>query len=371
MSPPRRILFRCPGKRGLGHLVRGLNIAREVRALDPTADVRFYTRGAAAPALVRGEFECVIERDADALVAWNRLVADHRPDVVVDDTLLRDEGGALPDGVRRAYVMRKSRAERHAAIVASDLLARIDVVIVPHDEAEFAHVLPAALRARSVFAGPIIRRPTAAGAQRARARYGAGDGAFLLVSTAGGGGFAGTAARLFATAGAPRRRPARRPARPPRLSATAGAARRRLAGRVADLRHVVVRGPNFTGEIEALPGMSVVDFEPEMGELFAGSDLVLAEGGYNTVNELRLARTPAVFVPGARAYDDQEERAAALAARGSAAIVDGAAPERAADDIAAIACSPERLAHMRACAGRETLRTGNRAAAAAILGCTA
>src|SRR3954449_12314178 len=350
MPAPRRILFRCPGKRGLGHIVRGLNIAREVRALDSSADVRFYTRGAAAPALVGGEFDCVVERDADALVAWDRLVADHRPEVVVDDTLLRDEGGALPDGVRRAYVMRKSRDERHAAIVGSELLARVDVVIVPHTEAEFGHVLPEALRARSVFAGPIIRRPTAAGAQRARARYGAGDGAFLLVSTAGGGGFADTAARLFATA---------------------GAAHRRLAGRVADLRHVVVRGPNFTGEIEALPGMSVVDFEPEMVELFAGSDLVLAEGGYNTVNELRLARTPAVFVPGARAYDDQEERVRALARRGAAEVVSGADPERAAETIAAIATSPERLAQMRRCARAERLQTGNRAAAAAILGCTA
>jgi predicted glycosyltransferase len=344
----RRILFRCPGKRGLGHLVRGLNIAREVRALDPTADIRFYTRGTAAPALVGGEFDCVVERDPDALVEWDRLVADHRPDVVVDDTLLRDEGGALPEGVRRAYVMRKSRGERHAAIVASELLARVDVVIVPHTEAEFGHPLPEALRARSVFAGPIIRRPTAAGAQRARARYGAQRGAFLLVSTAGGGGFADTAAQLFATA---------------------TAAHRRLAERMPDLRHVVVRGPNFTGEIKALPGMTVVDFESEMVDLLAAADLVLAEGGYNTVNELRLARTPAVFVPGARAYDDQEERVAALAARGSAAIADGASPERAADEIAAIACSPARLAEMRACASRETLRTGNRAAAAAILGC--
>src|SRR3954452_12945847 len=350
MSAPRRILFRCPGKRGLGHIVRGLNIAREVRALDSSADVRFYTRGAAAPALVGGEFACVVERDPDSLAAWERLVADHRPDVVVDDTLLRDEGGALPDGVHRAYVMRKSRDERHAAIVGSDLLAGVDVVIVPHTEAEFGHVLPDALRARSVFAGPIIRRPTAAGAERARARYAASGGAFLLVSTAGGGGFADTAAQLFATA---------------------AAAHRRLADRIAGLRHVVVRGPNFTGETDVLPGMTVVDFESEMVDLLAGADLVLAEGGYNTVNELRLARTPAVFVPGARAYDDQEERVAALAARGSAAIVDGASPERAAERITAIAPSPERLAGMRACAARETLRPGNHAAAAAILGCAA
>jgi predicted glycosyltransferase len=348
MSASRRILFRCPGKRGLGHLVRGLNIAREIRALEPSADIRFYTRGAAAPKLVGREFECVVEAGRDSLVAWEALVADHRPDVVVDDTLLRDEGGALPAGVRRAYVMRKSRDERHEAIVGSELLRRVDVVIVPHTEEEFGHALPAALRARSVFTGPIIRRPTADGMRRARRRYGAGEGEFLLVSTAGGGGFAATAAELFATA---------------------GAVHRRLAARLPALHHVVVRGPNFAGEIPALDGMTVVGFEAEMVDLLAAADLVIAEGGYNTVNELRLARTPAVFVPGARTYDDQEERVRALERRGTAAVVSGASPERAAEAIAALACSPARLARMRRCAQGHTLETGNRAAAEAILSC--
>jgi predicted glycosyltransferase len=348
MSASRRILFRCPGRRGLGHLVRGLNIARELRALDPSADVRFYTRGAAAPALVGAEFPCVVETGRAALAEWDRLVADHRPDVVVDDTLLRDERGAVPAGARRAYVMRRSRGDRHEAIVASELLRRVDIVIVPHTEAEFGHALPGALRARSVFTGPIIRRPTAAGVARARARYRAAEGDFLLVSTAGGGGFAATAAMLFATA---------------------AAVHRRLAGRLPGLRHVVVRGPNFTGEIEALEGMTVVGFEAEMVDLLAAADLVLAEGGYNTVNELRLARTPAVFVPGARAYDDQAERVRALAGRGSAAIVSGASAPAAADAVAAIACSPRGLEQMRASARTETLDTGGRAAAEAILAC--
>src|SRR4051794_41533450 len=102
MPAPRRILFRCPGKRGLGHIVRGLNIAREVRALDSSADVRFYTRGAAAPALVGGEFDCVVERDAGALVAWDRSAADHPPAAAADDTLLPAEAAALPAAGRRA-----------------------------------------------------------------------------------------------------------------------------------------------------------------------------------------------------------------------------------------------------------------------------
>ena len=347
MSAPRRVLFRCPGKRGLGHLVRGLNIAREIRALEPSADIRFYTRGAAGPALVCGEFPCVVE-PGPAHAEWDRLIAEHRPDVVVDDTLLRDEGGALPPGALRAYVMRKSRGERHEAIVASELLRRVDVVIVPHTEQEFGLPLPPALRARSVFTGPIIRRPTTDGARRARTRYGASDDDFLLVSTAGGGGFAETAATLFATA---------------------TAAHDRLAERLPGLRHVVVRGPNFTGAIEARAGMTVVGFEAEMVDLLAGADLVLAEGGYNTVNELRLARTPAVFLPGARAYDDQAERVRGLAERGSAAIVTAGSPHDAAAEIAAVACSRRRLEQMRASARNESLETGNRAAAAAILGC--
>jgi predicted glycosyltransferase len=348
MSAPRRILFRCPGRRGLGHLVRGLNIAREIRALEPSADIRFYTRGAAAPALVGGEFACVVESAQDTHTRWERLIAEHRPDVVVDDTLLREEGGALPPGARRAYVMRKSRGERHAAIVASELLRRVDVVIVPHTEQEFGHALPPVLRERSVFTGPIIRRPTGDGVRRARGRYGAGDDDFLLVSTAGGGGFADTAAALFATA---------------------VAAHDRLAARLPGLCHVAVRGPNYTGAIEPRPGMTVVGFEPEMVDLLAAADLVLAEGGYNTVNELRLARTPAVFLPGARAYDDQEERVRAVVERGSAAIVTPGSPRQAAAEIAAIACSRRRLERMRASARNDTLATGNRAAAAAILGC--
>ena len=169
MSAAPRILFRCPGKRGLGHLVRGLNIAREVRALEPSADIRFYTRGAAAPKLVGREFPCAVEAGSGALVEWDRLVAEQRPDVVVDDTLLRDEGGALPAGARRAYVMRKSKDERHRAIVASPLLSEIDVVIVPHTEAEFGHALPDAVVSRTVFTGPIIRRPTDDGMRRATA----------------------------------------------------------------------------------------------------------------------------------------------------------------------------------------------------------
>ena len=348
MSAAPRILFRCPGKRGLGHLVRGLNIAREVRALEPSADIRFYTRGAAAPKLVGREFPCAVEAGSGALVEWDRLVAEQRPDVVVDDTLLRDEGGALPAGARRAYVMRKSKDERHRAIVASPLLSEIDVVIVPHTEAEFGHALPDAVVSRTVFTGPIIRRPTDDGMRRARARYGAAASDFLLVSTAGGGGFADTAAELFTTA---------------------EAVHRRLTGRLAGLRHVVVRGPNFIGEIAQLHGMTVVDFEAEMVELLAAADLVIAEGGYNTVNELRLARTPAVFIPGARPYDDQEDRVRALVQRGSAAIAPGGDPQQAAAQIAAIACSPQRLARMRAGARRERLQTGNRAAAEAILAC--
>jgi spore coat polysaccharide biosynthesis predicted glycosyltransferase SpsG len=43
---PARVLFQSHNRKGMGHLVRGLNIAREITALDETADIHFYTKAA-------------------------------------------------------------------------------------------------------------------------------------------------------------------------------------------------------------------------------------------------------------------------------------------------------------------------------------
>jgi hypothetical protein len=346
MSAPR-VLFRCPGRRGLGHIVRALNIAREIRAVDAAAQVAIYTRGAAGAWLIGDELPHVVEDAAGGTPRWLEALERFAPDVIVDDTALRESDGAVPPGVRRVFVMRRAKDERHDALLAGGALDDVDLVLVPHTEEEFGLDVGAGLRARTVFTGPIVRRPSAGGAQAARARHGVPDGGFLLVSTAGGGGFDASAARLFATA---------------------AAAQGLLAGRLAGLRHVLVRGPNATVDAPPRAGLVVLDADPAMVDLIAGADLVLAEAGYNTINEIRLAGTPAVLLPGDRAWDDQHARAHELQARGSA-VVAGGEPEQAARTVAGVALDRDRLAALRAAAAGDVVPIGNRTAAEAILAC--
>lgn len=336
------VLFRCPGRRGLGHLVRASNVAHALAELDPSTRSVIYTRGTAARALVGDALPVVLEEDPDVLSGWPALVAAERPVAVVDDTMLPDD--ALPpggEGARRVYVMRRAREERHAVVVASPAVLSCDLVLIPHDREEFGYELPPAVEAKAVFTGPIIRRPPPDLVAEVRRRYGA-DGAFLLVSTAGGGGFAETAEHLFAVA----------------LGAEDA-----IRAAVGPLVHVVVRGPNHRGDLPEAPGRVVVDFEPAMTALLAAADMVVAEGGYNTVNEIRLVATPTAFVPGARTWDDQERRVQELAEAGRAAVAGSP------DDVVALAGDADRRARMRASLEAGRPEPGNRIAAEAVLRC--
>lgn len=345
-----RVLFQSRNRRGLGHLMRGLNLAREVLDLAPDAQVTMHTRNESAPAFCPAEIDCVVEDAAMPTTVWSDVLERLAPDVVVYDTMLPTGAESLPASARVCYVMRRCRPERQAEVFASAFLQdRVDAVVVPHTAAEFGYAIPAELRQRARFAGLIARRPDPVVQARLRATYDLADASFVLVSTGGAGGFAHSAQPFFAAV---------------------AAVQQRLAEHVG-LRHVVVLGPHFRGAVPDLSGAVVVDSEPALVDLFALADLVVAEGGYNSVSELRLVKTPAVFLPGERALDDQEERVRALAKLGLAVVLPGASPAAVAGEVAALVESPDRLSDMRACYRHDTVEIGNRAAAAHLLGLVA
>lgn len=340
----RRFLFQVRNRRGLGHMMRGLNIARELRALEPSAEILFYLRTAPAPGFWPQEMRYVVEPDADELAHWPRVLEEFRPDVVVYDTMLPKAADAEPvaPGARYAYIMRKCLADEQREVFSNPFLDRMAAIIVPHDEDEFGYELPPAIAGRASFVGCIVRTPEPAAQARLRTRYGIAPGAFLLTSTVGGGGFEAQAGAFFAAV---------------------FDAHERLGGRLPGLRHVIVQGPNYAGKLAAPAGVTLVRVEPDMIGLLAASDLVIAEGGYNTVSEIRITGTPAVFMPSVRGKDDQEARVRELAARGLARVLvpaDGAALARTVLDLHG---SPDALARIRADYARAPFATGNRAAA--------
>lgn len=354
------LLFQSHNRRGLGHLMRGLNLAREMLLIRPEARVVMHTRNSAAGQFCPRGVECVVDGGSEAADAfgdvppsrsrWRQVLQDRRPQLVVYDTLVPEDpsGEPIPAGTRVGFVMRKSRPERHAQLLNSGFLERCDAIVVPHGSEEFEYELPASLTKRTIFSGAIARRPDPRNAPALRRKYGVGDGDLLLVSTAGGGGFEHSAVPFF---GAIRGVCARLSGQSPRR-----------------IRHVVILGPQFGGEAPEFPGASVVESEPDLVDLFALADLVVSEGGYNSVSELRAIGTPAVFVPGRRTYDDQHARVDAMASRGVAVVADQAGPGGVADAVLSLLLDPSRLLNMREIAAANPVSSGNRVAAAHLLG---
>jgi predicted glycosyltransferase len=241
--------------------------------------------------------------------------------------------------------MRKCLEEKQREVFANPFLERMDAILIPHVPEQFGYTLPARIKARSEYVGPIVRLPEPHVMQELRDKYGIARGEFVLTSTVGGGGFEAQADVFFATV---------------------FEIHRRLAG-TAGLRHIVIQGPNYAKTLQPLPGMTVVAFEPEMVNLLAISDLVIAEGGYNTVNEIRVTRTPAIFLPSERGNDDQGERVRALAARGLGFVFQPDDAAGVAAQIQALLAAPQALEAIRVRYRDDRVELGNQAAARRML----
>ena len=343
MTGAPRLLFHSASRRGLGHVMRGANLARAVLAADPSASVLLHVAHAAAgPAC--GEVPWVAG-DHTAPQAWQRLVDGFRPTLVVFDTML--PGDWATDTTPRAFVWRASVDARHAATLASPALTAMRALIVPHAPEEFGRALPPPLAARATFTGPIVRTTDAAGQARVRARYGLATDDVVITSTVGGGGFDDSAAWLLDLV---------------------FRAHTRWQATVPRLRHLVVRGPLASGTTATPPsGLTLIDADFDLVHLFAISTLVVAEAGYNTISELRHVRVPALIAPGARTYDDQTARARTLEALGVARVVDRHDPAGALETLAALPDDGAALAAMRAAADAAPFEPGNARAAHALL----
>ena len=229
---------------------------------------------------------------------------------------------------RFVYIRRHVQAERGAELDRHPFLEYVERIIIPHALDEAVGALASHLARKAEWVGPIARQPKPA------SPFPRGvDDTFQLTSTAGGGGFGASTDRFFD------------------LVEQVG---RSLGTSIKGLAHLVVLGPNYdnparAARLGAVAGVTVRQHDSALVDRLAEADLVLAEGGYNTVNEICLAGAAAVFVPAPRGFDDQHQRVAALAHRGVGLVVE---PDEtltgAVQRIISLATDPQRLAAMRA-----------------------
>jgi predicted glycosyltransferase len=329
-----RFLFHCRNTTGLGHLMRGRNIATALRQIDPSADIAF-TGNPESFAPFLGEFPYLPDLSGED-------VARLRPDVLIFDTLLPP--WPVPADTALVYVMRKIRPQQRDRFLNDPLLEKTALILIPHTREDYPDDLPSHLQDKACWVGPIVRTPGVEAQGHLRAKYDIEEGEFVLTSTAGGGGRPESA--FFFD--------------------TIAEVHRRLHASIPRFRHFAVAGPYCTRVLPALEGLTALRFEPAINDLFGLSNLVIAEGGYNTVHEVLMARVPAVFLPAARKLDDQEERVRALERDGLCAVFAGRSSD-AVEGIVDMCLTRSRVDQMKANATRLSLQPANLTAAAKLL----
>jgi len=92
---------------------------------------------------------------------------------------------------------------------------------------------------------------------------------------------------------------------------------------------LILTGPLMNGDLAASlrarargrPGVTVIDFDPDLPALLAAADVVVSMAGYNTMSEILRSGVPAVVVPRVHPRLEQWMRASALQALGLCRVV--------------------------------------------------
>jgi predicted glycosyltransferase len=342
------VLFHARNRRGLGHFIRAQNIATELQRQNQNCPIRIHATQVPAVDLVEPSMLVTSESEG----SWEDVVESFRPEVIVHDTTITAGPARLDYCPKRVLVLRRRGLDQHEALLNEPQLRTVSKFIIPHTCEEFGLELPHWVRTRAHFVGPIGRIPDSVKAAAVRTRLGVAPDGLLITATVGGGGFESQADRFF------------------EIVAACAAALASIRSRITFL---IVLGPNYArpevaSSLALLPNTRVVVVEPRVVDAIAASDFVIAEGGYNTVTEVILAQTPAIFIPSRRKLDDQRERVDRVAATGAALVVD---PAGELSSIASFICArlsdESALDRMRTSARAHRIELGNAEAASVIL----
>lgn len=284
-----RIVSYAINGRGMGHLVRQLAILRWVRRITGVLGVPtecWVLTSSEADTLARREGVCAFKMPSKAMMrdagldpsrfmsvsrAWTlNIISGLSPSLLMVDTFPGGSFGELIAALEmvphRVLVARRVREEIENNPAYSSLLPLYERLIEPDDRET----------------GPIMirEREELLGRKEARTRLGVVGDQKVVYLTLGGGGDVACSQVL------------------PTLTA-------RLLERG---HHVVVgAGPLYEGEEVRGPGITWMSRYVPM-ELFAGFDVAVSAGGYNSFHELMYCGVPTVFAPQPRISDDQERR---------------------------------------------------------------
>jgi UDP-N-acetylglucosamine--N-acetylmuramyl-(pentapeptide) pyrophosphoryl-undecaprenol N-acetylglucosamine transferase len=223
------------------------------------------------------------ERESVSTAASQAILETINPDIIVMDCFAGPAfiSVAVESRVPIVLCLREMKNFTRYVSEMGHLWPHASLILIPHEAGTFE--LPEPMKSKSCFVGRIVR-PISATRDFDRDP----DRPRIVVS-GGGGGYPGTVdfynLALKALAEIRRQYPA-------------------FEGRL-------ITGPLFKDwlQLNVLDGVRVIPFDPDSIGSFAAADLVICQGGYNTVAELEQLGTKAILVPAKRTADDQFARA--------------------------------------------------------------
>lgn len=311
-----RIVFYAVNGSGVGHLMRCIAVARNIRKLASERSLRveifFLTSSEATSRLFSEGFPAfklpsreTIENtgfSADKFSAiateWTRKTLELlSPDLLVVDTFPSGYYEELPDvfalASNTAIISRPVKFSNIDTYDFLKALERYDAVIVPESRESSSFVFPAAMQKRIKHFGAIMSRNEDELIGREAVRQGLGIPAHKLIIyvSAGGGGDENAEKTITHVYKSLRDLP--------------------------NIHFVIGVGPLYRGGRIYDP--NVIWFEDENAfEMMKGFDIAISAAGYNTFHELMFTGTPTIFLPQEKWADDQLLRAKRAAEVGAA-----------------------------------------------------
>lgn len=303
---------------GVGHLTRGVAIARNIRNLTAARGIRaeifFLTTSEAGGLLFAESFPAfkmpsreilnqsgiAIHDFAATALKWTRCVLELlEPDLIIVDTFPAGCYDELPQNLSLCKKKVIIHRPVHFANLDKDIFYRslslYDSIIVPETSETSPHDLPTELAGRAEHFGPVLsREPTELLSRlESRSRLGIDAGQSVVYLTAGGGGDDGARRQLQDVYEAVRT--------------------------LERIRFVIGAGALYRGERILAPNVTWLANENAF-ELMPGFDAAISAAGYNSFNELMFAGVPTIFLPQKKWADDQLSRAERAHMAGAASV---------------------------------------------------
>ena len=359
---PRRVLFYTVNGKGLGHLMRALAIARQMRRLAPDTRFLFATSCEDPGVLWREGFHYVKTLAPEAVEAHGRGRERHRimaeqimramfetfhPDILVVDSFAYGSVGELRPFLagpwRRVLVSNLFLLQRDL-VRYRESVGFYDLVVYPFLARDAqGHPALADLPRPAVFAGPIagVRPDDLMSRADARAALGLpAEGPIVLVAAGGGGGESVAPVLARAAAALPL---------------------------MPDLGFALLEPP-LARDLPAIPwgpNVRIVRRVP-IAPCLAAFDAAVSSAGMNSSAEMMTAGLPMVWTPLGAPSVDQERNVARWVAAGVGCVPDDASPAALAAAVRRV-LEPETAAAMRRAMATTGAIDGATRAAAAIL----